>query len=149
MGICWGTIKIPYDKSELGDDEMFYGFGYDTFNAIFSFVFLIAVAVIVVVLVKGVAQWHENNEAPRLTVEARVVNKREDIHYEQHANAGDITGAHGYHTTTSVVYFVTFQVESGDQMRFVVNSSEYEMLQEGMSGRVSFQGSRFLGFEKE
>lgn len=54
---------------------MFYGFGYDTFNAIFSFVFLIAVAVIVVVLVKGVAQWHENNESPRLTVEARVEKK--------------------------------------------------------------------------
>lgn len=128
---------------------MFYGFGYGSLNVIFSFVFLIAVAVIAVALIKGVAQWHENNESPRLTVQARVVNKRKDIHHEHHANAGDITGAHGYHTTTSVVYFVTFQVESGDQMGFVVNSSEYEMLQEGTSGRVSFQGSRYLGFEKE
>lgn len=125
---------------------MFYG--YDSFSAMFGLIFLIAVAMIVVVVIKGVAQWHENNESPRLTVEARVVDKRKEMRHEQHANAGDITGAHGYHTTTSVLYHVTFQVESGDQMRFTVRGTEYEMLQEGMNGRLSFQGSRYLGFEK-
>lgn len=127
---------------------MFYGFGYNPFDTMFSFTFLIIVAVIVVAVVKGVAQWNQNNNSPRLTVDAIVVSKTEEIHQQQHANAGDITGAHGYHTTTSIMHYVTFQVESGDRMDFSVDSTTYEMLLEGDAGRLSFQGSRYLGFEK-
>ena len=62
--------------------------------------------------------------------------------------AGDITGARGTHMTSSTSYYVTFQVESGDRMELSVKSSEYGMLAEGDSGRLTFQGTRFLGFER-
>jgi len=84
----------------------------------------------------------------RLSVSAIVVTKRTDITYDQHANAGDATGAHGFHTTTTTRYYITFQVESGDRMEFYVNRSEYGMLAEGDRGTLTFQGTRYLGFER-
>ena len=45
-------------------------------------------------------------------------------------------------------YHVTFEVESVDRMELKVSRSEYGMLVIGDSGRVSFQGTRYLGFER-
>lgn len=57
---------------------------------------------------------------------------------------GVLTGAHGYHTT----YYVTFQVDSGDRMELSVSGSEYGMLVDGDRGKLSFQGTRYLSFER-
>lgn len=111
-------------------------------------VFVIVIGSFVVTAARGISQWSKNNASPRLTVEAAVVGKRMDVTHHQHANAGDQTGAHGYHTTSSTTYYVTFQVESGDRMEFSVDGAEYGMLIEGDRGRLSFQGTRYLGFER-
>lgn len=126
--------------------------GFDLmFSIVPVFIFIIFAIVIVGIIttaVRGVSQWSRNNASPRLTVEAAVVGKRIDVTHHQHANAGDQTGAHGYHTTSSTSYYVTFQVESGDRMEFSVSGAEYGMLIEGDRGRLSFQGTRYLGFER-
>ena len=92
--------------------------------------------------------WNKNNHSPRLTVPAAVVAKRTDVSHSSTPNAGDPTGAHGYHTSTSTSYDVTFQVESGDRMELAVNGADYGMLVEGDIGKLSFQGTRYLGFER-
>lgn len=53
-----------------------------------------------------------------------------------------------HHTTYSTSYFVTFQVESGDRMELHVAGHEYGMLIEGDRGKLTFQGTRYLGFER-
>ena len=65
-----------------------------------------------------------------------------------HANAGDASGAHGFHTTSATWYYVTFQVESGDRMEFAVGGTDFGMLAEGDHGNLSFQGTRYLSFER-
>ena len=95
-------------------------------------------------IISIVRQWMQNNNSPRLTVEALVVSKR--TYTTQQPVAGDATGAHGFHTSTDCA--VTFQVESGDQLKFSVSGSEYRMLAEGDRGRLTFQGTRYLGFER-
>lgn len=125
---------------------MMMGFG--GFNVMFTLVFILIIGVIIVSFVKGIGQWNKNNNSPRLTVDANVVAKRQDVSYHHHGNAGGITGAHGHHTTTSTTYYVTFQVESGDRMELSVGGSEYGMLVEGDHGKLSFQGTRYLGFER-
>ena len=50
------------------------------------------------------------------------------------------------HTFTT--YYVTFQVESGDRMELTVSGPDYGMLVEGDIGKLSFQGTRYLGFER-
>ncbi len=88
-------------------------------------------------IVRGVSQWHRNNNSPRLTVEATVVAKRIDVSHHHH-------GGETHHMTTSTRYYVTFQVESGDRMEFSVSGREYGLLVEGDTGRLTFQGTRYL-----
>ena len=45
-------------------------------------------------------------------------------------------------------YYVTFEVKSGDRMELPVQGHEYGMLVEGDFGELSFQGTRYLGFER-
>ena len=122
--------------------------GAGLFEIIFGVMFVLVFSVIIVVLVKNIKQWHTNNKSPRLTVDAAVVTKRQNVTHSQTANAGDITGAHGYTTSSSTTYYATFQVESGDRMELKVPSDQYGMLVEGDRGRLSFQGTRFLNFER-
>ena len=117
-------------------------------EVVFPLIFLVVVAVIVVNLVKGIGQWHRNNQSPRLTVDATVVAKRSDTQVHHH-NHGGVEPAGGFHTTTSTTYHVTFQVESGDRLEFVVSGSEYGQLAEGDAGKLTFQGARYLGFVRE
>lgn len=50
--------------------------------------------------------------------------------------------------TTSTRYFATFQVESGDRMELQMNGQDYGMLVEGDRGRLTFQGTRYLDFQR-
>lgn len=129
-----------------------YGFGsqvmFDLVPILVMLIFAAVIVLFIVAAVKGIGQWNKNNHAPRLTVAATVVAKRTDVSHHQHANAGDASGAHGFHTSTSTSYYVTFQVDSGDRMEFHVSGSEYGMLAEGDRGSLSFQGTRYLGFER-
>ena len=87
---------------------------------------------------KNIAQFFKNEASPRLTVPAKIVDMRRKTHHH-HSNG------HHHHTHT---YHVTFEVESGDRMELKVSRNEYGMLVVGDSGRVSFQGTRYLGFER-
>ena len=121
------------------------------YNAVSTLViigFVIVGVFFVVMLARGIAGWHRNNNSPRLTVAARVVAKRTEVNCRRMPNAGDTTGAHGYTTSSSTWYYATFQVESGDRMELQVDDAEYGMLAEGDTGRLSFQGTRYLGFER-
>lgn len=130
-------------------------FGYSGFNTwfsvfgiMFTLVFVVVIGAFIVIIVKGISTWNKNNNSPRLTVVAEVVSKRIDVTHHRHANAGDATGAHGYHTTSSTRYYVTFRVDSGDRVELSVSCSQYGMLADGDMGKLSFQGTRYLSFER-
>ena len=127
---------------------MGFGFGFAGFGIMFSLVFIAVFGFFVVNAVKGIGQWNKNNHSPRLTVDAKVVAKRMNVTHHHHSNAGDATGAHGYSSTSSTSYYATFEVESGDRMELSVSGSEYGLLAEGDRGRLSFQGTRYLGFDR-
>ncbi len=123
--------------------EIGYGFGFSIFGVMFVLVWILVIGTFVVVAIKGISQWNKNNNSPRLTVIARVVGKRQNFSRHRHNGAGN----HTYHTT-STTYYVTFQVESGDRIELLVSGDEYGMLIEGDNGKLSFQGTRYLGFER-
>lgn len=108
-------------------------------NVMFPIMFIIVVGIIIFSLVRGIITWNKNNQSPRLTVSVVVAAKRENITHHQHANVGDLSSAHGFHTTTSTSYYVTFLVESGDRIELCVSGTEYGMLVEGDFGRMTFQ----------
>ena len=120
-----------------------FGFGFDLFQIMFFLVFFLVMSTFVVSIGKSVLQWNKNNHSPKLTVPATIVAKRTNV--SQHRSGG-ANGHHHHHTSTT--YYVTFQVESGDRMEFCVAGHEYGVLVEGDKGKLSFQGTRYLGFER-
>ena len=110
--------------------------------SLFSSLITIAVFVIFgITLFRIVSEWHKNNQSPQLTVPAVVVAKRG--HTTHHHDAGNI-----HHSHSSTTYYVTFQFESGDRLELHVPSSQFGYLVEGDRGKLTFQGTRFLGFER-
>ena len=110
--------------------------------ALFPAVITIAVfAIFGIVLFRIVSEWHNNNQSPRLTVPAVVVAKRG--HRTHHHGAGDI-----HHSHSSTTYYATFQFESGDRLELHIPASRFGYLVEGDRGNLTFQGTRFLGFER-
>ena len=124
---------------------MGFGFGFGMFQIMFSLVFFLVIGTFIAIAVKGIREWNKNNHSPRLTVPATVVAKRTNVSHHHHNHGG--TGMH--HTTHSTTYYVTFQVESGDRMELHVAGHEFGMLIEGDRGNLSFQGTRYLGFERQ
>ena len=122
------------------------GIGFGFFQILFSLVFIIVFGMVIMTAVKGISQWNKNNHSPRLTVPATVVAKRTNVSHHHHHNHGG-TGMH--HTTHSTTYYVTFQVESGDRMELHVAGHEFGMLIEGDRGTLTFQGTRYLSFERK
>lgn len=125
----------------------FSGFdmGFGIFGVMFTVVFVLVIGMFIVIAVKGISQWNKNNHSPRLTVPATIVAKRTNVSSHHHHNHGG-TGMH--HTSHSTTYYVTFQVESGDRMELHVAGHEFGMLIEGDHGKLTFQGTRYLGFER-
>lgn len=121
------------------------------FSVAFGVITAAIIAVIVVIIfrsIRGISTWNKNNHSPQLTVPVLLVSKRMEVSGHSHGNAGDASGVNGYHTTSSTWYYATFQFASGDRMEFKVDGSEYGMLAEGDEGSLTFQGTRYLGFER-
>lgn len=131
----------------MGMEFGFSGFrtGFTVFQILFTLVFVLAIGTFIAIAVKGISQWNKNNNSPRLTVPATVMAKRTNVshHHHNHGNAAM------HHSTSSTTYYVTFQVESGDRMELHVAGHEFGMLIEGDKGMLTFQGTRYLGFERK
>jgi hypothetical protein len=114
---------------------------FSLFSILFPIIFVIAFVGIFINILRGVKQWNYNNKQPQLTVPAKIVSKRTDIHHHNHND-----NHHTSHTTTS--YFVTFEVESGDRIELNVQGHQYGQIIEGDKGKLTFQGTRFIGFDR-
>jgi len=108
-------------------DNFFFDGG---FSVLFVAVFLLLIGVVVFVIVSNIARAARDRASPRLTVPARVVAKRAQVwnHY--------------------TYYYATFEVESGDRMELSLDGEDFGLLAEGDAGELTFQGGRFLSFER-
>ena len=106
-------------------------------DALFPILFLgmfgLVFGMIISTLVKNSKQERKNDASPRLTAEATVVTKRTHVR-----------GDHA-HTT----YFATFQFESGDRLEMEIPRDRFGYLVEGDKGKLHFQGTRFLDFQRQ
>ena len=103
------------------------------FPIMFIAVFGLVAGTIASTLVKQRKQEQKNDASPRLTSDATVVTKR--------------THVWGDHSRTT--YFATFQFESGDRLELEIPRDRFGYLVEGDKGKLHFQGTRFLDFERK
>jgi cytoskeletal protein RodZ len=80
-------------------------------------IFVIVIGSILLTVFKGIGEWHQNEQSPKLSVPAIVKTKRTHVskssnmhhHHDQHIHNSSST-----HTN----YYVTFEFESGDRTNF-------------------------------
>lgn len=118
---------------------------FSIFSVIFFIMFGLIFTIIVITIVKGLKQWNKNNHSPLLSVEAKVVAKRNEVSHSHHHNSDNAAMSH---TSTSTYYYVTFEFESKDRLELQVSGKEYGMLVEGDFGKLRFQGTRYKGFQR-
>lgn len=106
--------------------------------------FLLVFGAFAFVIVSGIAQWMKDNAAPVETFEAHIIAKRDKT-----------TISHSTDATTNMVsrsthhnYFATFEYSNGQRREFSIRESEYGILLEGDNGTLTFQGSRYNGFQR-
>jgi hypothetical protein len=112
---------------------MHSGFGlFSIFPIMFLVVFALVVFIIGGTITQNLKQKRKNDNSPRVTSEATVVTKR--------------THVWGDHSHTD--YYATFQFASGDRLELEVPHNQFGYLVEGDKGKLTFQGTRFLEFER-
>ena len=109
-----------------------HNFIFSVFPILFLAVFGLVLGIFISTLVKNSKENRKNNNSPRVTAPATVVTKR--------------THVWGDHSHTD--YYVTFQFESGDRLELEIPHDRFGYLVEGDNGKLTFQGTRFLGFER-
>ncbi|MGD7054248.1 DUF2500 domain-containing protein [Sutcliffiella horikoshii] len=110
-------------------------------------IFVIVIGSILISVFKGIGEWQKNEQSPRLSVPAVVTSKRIDV--SKRSNMHHHNDTHQHHSSsTHTKYFVTFEFQSGDRSEFHVSGKEYGLLSEDDNGVLSFQGTRYLGFER-
>ncbi|WP_407271731.1 DUF2500 domain-containing protein [Radiobacillus sp. PE A8.2] len=126
-------------------DPFFSGGGSFMFNFVPIFIgiiFVIVIGMILFTVVKGITEWSKNNQSPRLAVPAQVKSKRTHVSRRMHSNNDHM------HSGSRTSYYVTFEFDSGDRSEFSMSGSDYGQLAEGDFGTLTFQGTRYLGFER-
>ena len=105
---------------------------FNIFPILFLAFFGLIFGTVISTMVKNGKQNRENDNSPRLSCEATVVTKR--------------TRVSGDHSRTT--YYATFQFESGDRLELEIPHNQFGYLVEGDKGKLSFQGTRYLNFER-
>ena len=118
---------------------MIPSFGFSFFGILFIMTWGLTIAVFGLVIGKIVMERQKNNRAPRLSLMAVVLDKR-DHHSHHH-------GRH-MHTTYSSTYYVTFAFDNGERIELCVPSREYGLMIAGDRGLLTFQGTRFVDFQR-
>ena len=116
----------------------------DTMNVVIPIfvmaMFVLVIGVFLFVLFQSISRSRRNAKSPRITAPASLVAKR----YSVRAGSAASGAGHAYGR-----YYMTFEFESGDRMEFAVPSDIYGLSVEGDRGKLTFQGTAFLGFERQ
>ena len=123
------------------------GFG-GGFSPLMTALIVIFAVLLLGVIGRGLFVWMRNNNSPRQTVGARVVAKRMKVTGHGHTMTGRTSSMNMVGSSVDTRYFVTFELETGNRLELGVKDSEYGLLIEGDQGQLTFQGTRYLGFEQ-
>ena len=118
-------------------------FGFSIMFSIFPLMFMLVFGIIIYTIFKGIKENQYNNKQPVIPVNATILAKRYDVSH--HRNAGN----NMHHTSSSTRYYATFELTNGERMELFIPKNEVGMLVEGDKGILSFQGTRFISFERE
>lgn len=97
----------------------------------------IIILLIVGSILYGIRIWMTNNASPIVTHPAKIIGKRTR------------TSGGGNDSMVSTSYYLTFELSNGERLEFHVRGEEYGLLIEGDTGMLTFQGTRYKGFNRQ
>lgn len=114
---------------------------FNIISFIFPIFFIAFFIMFIFIIFRNIKEWGYNNKQPIIPVASTVMSKRTNVSHHHH----------GYtHTTSSsTTYYVTFQFDNGERLELRVPGKSYGLMAEGDKGILSFQGTRFISFERE
>lgn len=121
---------------EMGFESLWM---FDWLGTVLPVFFAVVLGIVVLSIVREALSWNRNRQQPVLTVNSKIAARRthlKQVHHEPEAP----------HTIT--VYYVTFEVESGDRLEFQLSGEDYGMCAEGDEGELTFRGTKFYSFER-
>jgi len=116
---------------DTGDGKMFL-----IVPVFIAVIFVLIFGAISFAILRALLRWGRNTVAERITVPALVLAKR-----------GQLRGGSS-DTSASTFYFVTFEIEGGERIEFPVAGKVYGTLLERDRGQLSYQGTRYKGFDR-
>ena len=116
--------------------------------ALILVMFVVVAAAVAGVIVLIVVMVRKNSRAPKITTDAVVVSKHMSITPHHNPVAGDVAGVHGHHVNHTTNHHAVFRTADGAELELSLNGTEYDALNEGASGKLTYKGTWFLGFEE-
>lgn len=117
-----------------------FGFSFILFFIMFLLTSLFAGAIFVFAIVSIVKQKAKDDNSPRLTAPAKVVDKR-TVSHRHHNHNHHFSHRHYYH-------YVNFELQDGQRTELRVDRIDFDSLCVADEGMLTLQGSRFIGFVK-
>lgn len=113
---------------------------FNVMNTALPVFFVIILAIILISAGRGIIRYMSNLRQPRLVVTSVIVGKRMEMTHHHSIGSTEVRA--------DSKYYVTFEVESGERLEFTVSGHEFGQCAEGDHGKLSFQGNRYLGFQR-
>lgn len=108
-----------------------------------AIIFFIVIGTLIFRALGGLHQWSVNEQSPRHTATATITSKRLEVsavqqHHDSHMAGNSIT-----------TYYITFEFQDKERKEFKVKGKQYGLLSENDTGTLTYQGTRFIEFERE
>lgn len=98
-------------------------------SAVFPILFFLVIATILVIVVYAFVKMARKRQPPLLMVDVRFISSRSE------------PGENG-----EELYYLAFELSTGDKMELLASKEESEMFETGEEGKVAFRGIKFDSF---
>jgi hypothetical protein len=123
-----------------GEDMQTWGEMFGVMNLAFPIFIVVILGIIIILASSSIRRYYSDNKQPLLIVQSTIIAKRTEV-------------SHYFDSDTSVnrsdsTYYLTFEVEGGERLEFKVSGSVFGQHTEGDTGKLTFRGKRFEGFDR-
>lgn len=114
---------------------------FDLTGTVIPIFLALMIGIVAVSAGRGLLVWSRNNSSPLLTISARIVSKRSEVRQQQLQDESQSS-------RTQTTYYLTYETDEGIRMEFKVDGNEFGMSAEGDNGLLTYQGTRYHGFQR-
>jgi len=126
MGVLFIIAKKVY----------FYSFKLTVVDPMFSIGQVIMGIIVILIIYRIAKDYNSKRSNPTIAAAATVITKRQEL------------SSSGLNNSNYTWYYVTFEFDTRDRIELSVSGREYGLMAEHDKGMLTFQGNKFIGFDR-